>query len=394
MDINTTFPAQRIPFKSKGEKWRRDCVDWAVNSTYFNYSPVRQDVVQMKINYDLINGVVHMQDVARIINPDNLSTMFLPDKIQHYPIINSKLNTLRGEEAARVFDWRVIVTNPYAISQIEEDKKNEFYSSTQSIVEDTDSEEEEAMKQVKDQQNYFQYDWQDIREIRGNELLRHYSKEQNWKQLFNDGFVDAMTVSTEVYQCGIVGGEPMIVRMNPMKLRIFRSGYSNRIEDADMIVYEDYWSRGKILDTYYDDLSAKDVKWLSDEIPDYEGSGPLGAAGNEDPRYGFIPAHNIVGEDGVWVDNDGLLGSVFDGLAGYDGGIGSNLLPYDVAGNIRVVRVWWKSQRKIYKVKSFDPVTGEEVFDFYPETYIPNKDAGEEATALWVNEAWEGTKIG
>ena len=65
-----------------------------------------------------------------------------------------------------------------------------------------------------------------------------------------------------------------------------------------------------------------------------------------------------------------------------------------MSGNIRVVQVWWKSLRLIYLVKSFDPQTGEEKIDFYPETYVPDKDAGEEVTRVWVNEMWEGTKIG
>ena len=85
---------------------------------------------------------------------------------------------------------------------------------------------------------------------------------------------------------------------------------------------------------------------------------------------------------------------VFDQLDMMEGGLGSDLLPYDIAGNVRVIHLWWKSKRKIYKVKSFDPVTGEEVFDFYPETYVPNEDAGEVAEALWINEMWEGTRIG
>ena len=44
-----------------------------------------------------------------------------------------------------------------------------------------------------------------------------------------------MTIGEEIYQCDIIGGEPVIERLNPMKVRIFKSGYSNRIEDADMI---------------------------------------------------------------------------------------------------------------------------------------------------------------
>jgi hypothetical protein len=348
----------------------------------------------MKINYDLLNGVIHMSDVESIINPGNISTAFLPDKIQHYPIINSKLNTLRGEEAARVFDYKVIVTNPYSVSQIEEDKKQQFFSLIQSTVENTEIDQQQAEKDVKQAQEYMNYEWQDFREIRANELLRHYSKEQNFKQLFNDGFVDACAVSTEVYQCAVSGGEPVIWKLNPMKLRIYRSGFSNKVEDADVIVYEDYWSPGRIVDEFYDELSAKEIKWLSDEIPDFGGQGPLGAAGNYDETHDFIPAHSVLGDEGLMINGEHGLGYIFDAVSHLDGGIGSNLLPYDVAGNIRVVRVWWKSKRKIYKVKSYDPMTGEEVFDFYPETYIPDKDAGEEAEPLWVNQAWEGTKIG
>jgi hypothetical protein len=63
-------------------------------------------------------------------------------------------------------------------------------------------------------------------------------------------------------------------------------------------------------------------------------------------------------------------------------------------GNIRVLRVYWKSRRKIKKVKSYDPETGEEVFNFYPETYITKTEEGEEETVFYINEAWEGTKIG
>ena len=70
------------------------------------------------------------------------------------------------------------------------------------------------------------------------------------------------------------------------------------------------------------------------------------------------------------------------------------MLPYDVAGNIRVVRVFWKSLRKIKKVTSYDPETGQENIDFYPENYVINENAGEKEEIFWINEPWEGTKIG
>ena len=389
MDISVEFPRQNIPSKAKGKKWRESCIEWAANKTYFNYAPIRQSILHMKVNYDLLNGIIHMEDVVAIINPGNISTAFIPDKIQHYPIMNSKINTLRGEEAARVFDWKVIVTNPYSISSIEENKKAELFAATQQLVENTDIDQMQAERQMQENQEYYDYNWQDLREMGANELLRHYSKEQNFKQTFNDGFVDACN-GTEAYQCGIVGGEPFLVKLNPMKLRTYRMGYSNHIEDADVIVYEDYWSPGKVVDTYYDDLTPADIKKLSEDLPDFGGKGPVGAAGNYDESFPFIG--RIQGEDGIWINGEDHWFN--DELADMEGGINSNLVPYDVAGNIRVMQVWWRSKRLIYKVKSFDPFTGEEVFDFYPETYVPDEAAGETATKLWINEMWEGTKIG
>jgi len=71
----------------------------------------------------LLNGTIHMSDLELVLNPENIRAGYVPDKIQHYPIINSKLNVLRGEESKRLFDFKVVVTNPNAISEIEETKK-------------------------------------------------------------------------------------------------------------------------------------------------------------------------------------------------------------------------------------------------------------------------------
>ena len=75
-------------------------------------------------------------------------------------------------------------------------------------------------------------------------------------------------------------------------------------------------------------------------------------------------------------------------------GISNELLPFDTNGNIRVLRMYWKSRRRIKKVKSYDPETGEEQFNFYPDSYVIDEHLGEEEFIYYINEAWEGTKIG
>lgn len=380
------LPPQQLPFSKKNKKWRKAHLDWADSKTFFNYSLVRKSVIHKKINYDLLNGKLHMSDIELVLNPDSIKAGFVPDRIQHYPIMNSKLNVLRGEESRRVFDYRVIVTNPNAISEIENNKKEELLQDLQKLMADTSKSEEEFNQELEKLNDYYTYEWQDMREIRGNAVLNHYVKEYNIPLLFNNGFMDAVTVGEEMYQCDIVGGEPIIERLNPLKVRVFKSGYSNKIEDADMIIIEDYWSPSRVIDTYYDVLSKKDIEYI-ENIPDHIGQASIDSMDNIDERFGYVNNH-MVGEE---ISTDGFY---FDPFNLFSDSISNSLLPYDLAGNIRVLRMYWKSRRRIKKVKSYDPETGEEVYNFFPETYVIDKDNGEEEQIFYINEAWEGTKIG
>lgn len=383
---NVQFPPQQLAASRKNKPWRRQCVDFADSKLHFNYAFVRQSILHQKVNYDLMAGKLHMDDLELICNPEGLKANFIPDKIQHYAIMNSKLNVLKGEELGRVFDYRVVVTNPNAISEIEKAKKQALFQSLQQIIQDNSINEEQFNQELEKLNDYYTYEWQDFRELRGNCVLNHYTQEYNMPLLFNRGFSDALTVGEELYQCDIVGGEPVINRLNPMKVRIFKSGYSNRVEDADMIILEDYWSPGKVYDTYYDVLTKKDIEYL-ENFPDHFSQGAVDTMDNIDERYGFVNSHML---------SDTIADStmLFDPFGQYSDSVSNELLPFDLNGNIRVIRVYWKSRRKIKKIKFYDPVTGEEDFTFMPESYIANEQRGEEEQAFWVNEAWEGTKIG
>ena len=137
------FPPQQLPMSKKTKKWRKQILDWGSNRATITSSLVRKSVIHKRINYDLLNGIVHLNDMMTIINPDNIQAQFIPSKIQHYPIMNSKLNVLRGEESKRVFDFRVIITNPNAISEIEDNKKQALLQDLQQAVADTSQSEEE-----------------------------------------------------------------------------------------------------------------------------------------------------------------------------------------------------------------------------------------------------------
>lgn len=376
------LPPQQLSFSKKNKVWRKKCVDFGDDHSLMHYHLARKSVRAMNINYDLLHGKVHMSDLKLLVNPFDIDASFIPDQIQHYPVINRKLEVLMGEESKRLFDFRVIVTNPNAISEMEEEKNKLVNQKLQEMLMDTSQSEEEFNAELEKQAYYFKYEYQDKREVRGNMVLNHYIKELELPQLFNKGFGDVISVSEELYQVDIVGGEPFVEKLDPREVRIISAGTSRKVEDADIIVIEQYWNRGRIYDTYWDQLSKKDIESLEEYGKDgYEQYHD--GMDNWDERYGFIS-----------VGQDYTAGEDVDPMALFTDEEHHNLLPYDNNGNVRVLRVYWKSRRKIKKVKSYDPETGEEQFDFYPESYKCDPMKGEEEQVFWINEAWEGTKIG
>lgn len=379
------FPRQALPLSRKTEEWGIKCLLWGDSRTPEHFSPVRNSIRHKKINYDLMSGIIHMEDLATILNPAGVDADYIPKRIQHFPIMNSKIQVLIGEELKRPFDWRATVTNMSALSDIERTKKEQILSSLREVIEDESLSMEDYEERLEELNEKYTYNYQDFREIMANEFIRHYSKKLNMPLMFNDGFFDALTVCEEGYDIDIINGEPSMEKVDPIAMSTFRLGRSNKFEDANMIIFTEYWNPGRIIDTYRDELSKKDIRYL-DNLPDYL-QGGTNSMGFADPRNGFV-RRDMLDDEYPTYNSSEVFGS-FDSFSEY-----YNRSPYDADGNVRVMRMRWKSLRKIQKVKRYDPETGEEVFTFFGENYVPNKDLGETSEELWINQAWEGTLIG
>lgn len=375
------FPRQALPHSKKTKKWAEECVRFADKNTVLSSSLIRKTVAHKKINYDLFSGQLNMKDVEMVLNDG--TDYGLPTKqIQHYPIMNTSINLLLGEERASQFDFRVMITNPNAISEIEEEKKAQIQQEVQRLVENSSLSEDEYNQKMQKLSDFFTYEWQDLREIRANCLLNHYKKEQNFDATFNDGFADVAINNEEIYQCTIEGYEPVLRKLNPMKVQVWGAGSSSKVEDADMIVIEDYWPRNRILDVYGDQLTKKQIDDIEEWTSQGDSSERFGDKG--DPRNYFRFGDYV---DQLNIDGDGGWVSFTDGVSTRD-------LPFDIKGNIRVLQVYWKSIRKIKRVKSYNPETGKAEYTYKTEDYIPDESKGEEAKIQYVNEAWHGTMIG
>ena len=79
-----------------------------------------------------------MADLIKVLNPQGFKferkDMF--SKINHYPIINKVIKLLVGEEMSSQQDFKAIITNPTAISEMEEEKNRQVNQKLQELIQD------------------------------------------------------------------------------------------------------------------------------------------------------------------------------------------------------------------------------------------------------------------
>jgi len=374
---NIPLPRQRLPYSQKNKDWRIDNIKHANQYSFYYNEEVRKSLKTKFTNLNLYNGIVDIEDLTGIVNPHHLDASFVTENIPHHPIVVPKIDLLVGEEIKRRFDWSVIVTNPDAITRKEEDKKKHLTQKLTEILE-ANYQDDELKAKMAELGKYMKYSWQDLREKMASQILRHYWQELEFQEKFSNGFKDALIMAEEVYLIDVLHNEPVFEKLNPLKVSAIRSGNSDRFEDASIIIIEDYKSPAQLIDDYFDELKVEDIDFMMD----FATSNSKGSY-SDDHNRGSLFANNK--------ELLGLYDSVFT-LAEINGHkFGSNYT--DQFGNVRELKVRWKSLRKVKKIKYYDEY-GETQFRFESEEYKTNETLGEEETIFWINEGWEGTMLG
>lgn len=375
------FPPQSVSeSKKRGKKWQRDCIDAAENILDFNNTDVRQTYYNKKTNYDLFNQKINKQDIERICNIHDLDSSIFPDSFRHVGMGNNKINLLVGEEIKRKMDVKVRISSSdqAGINSKEEKIKEGYLRFIEEKIKAESFNEEEAKKELMKLQEYYKYSWQDLKEMVAQKLLMYEYRKQDIKDTLSLCFRDALISAEEIVCIEEVGNEVVFRKVNPLNIFTIGTSDSNRVEDADVIVEFGYYSIGKTIDYFYEYLLPEQIKRLEEGFEGYGQSYmSLGQAVNRDltfsERFGVEP-----GELGIYSPSDKNRGA-YTGI-------------YDSDGNVRVVRVCWRSRRKLGELTYIDEF-GKETSKIVTENYVENKDAGEKIKWFWVNEWWEGTKI-
>lgn len=372
--IPIKLPSQKKRFRAKTKTWREECVDTIDKSISYNTNEeVRSSIKEKYINSRLYDGELTMEDVALTISSAGVLDAFVPRKIQNRPLLRSKIELLVGEATKEAFDWAVMVTDPASISRKEEEKKKAINEKITKLLQ-SELSEEELKEEMQSLELYFKYTWKDIKEVRATKILKYYWNKLKLEELFNSCMLDRLIFGEEIIMFDIVGNNVAVYKLDPKRVFTLYSSYSPKISDADIIIIEEYWSPGKIIDNFYESLKDKDI--------DRIGSGQLGGTDDRDSASNYHVSSDGVLIEGM-VDTVGMVNKEF---------ISTNAA-VDQYGNIRVLRVLWRSQKLVYVVTGIDPDTGESYEKTMSEEYIPNPVQNEEVTKYWVEEWWQGGKV-
>ena len=372
MKTTNGLPPLKIAQSKKNKDWVTQVVAFAdKNNSMYHSSGVRATVQDAIIDVDLYNGILHVPDFVKLLNPMDLKTIDKTRELKHYAIAAPLIDLLVGEEIKSPFDPHIHITNNIAIEEKEARVKlavQEFVDETVASFEGTEDELKDYLSKY---QRYLKYTYKDLKEKKATALYVDAWDKLDLEAKFIEGYRNALLTSEEIYIVDIIRGETTFTVGDRLHVQHWGASNTSRIEDSDIITYEDHVTPGSIIDTYGDQLSNDEVEQITNLNVGFGGH-------SFDKPYGDV-THEFIHNDEFRpgsIMGDPLSSSFTDSQ-----------------GNIRVLKVRFKAYKEIKKVAYQDEATGEQQVKVVDARYrlTPNEKVLEKE---WIVEWWKAVKIG
>lgn len=374
-----SFPHQKRSRTQKTKKFYKECVDAGDLFVGLDMENGFRSTLREKIsNYNLVNNIVDPEEVKRVINPYNLEAEFTAE-YKNYPLINSYLMVLLGEERESPFHPMVTMTNPDLINQKLQDMTGMMNETIIQQVVSADFSEEEAQKRIQEQSKYLKFNYRDRRERMASQILRYGYLQNDMKEMFSRTFEDLLIGSEQLASAEILGGEPILRKINPLNLFTIRSSDTYKVEESDMIVELSYIPVGQVIDEHHDDLSDSEIKKLEEG---YEFNSSASSLFTRQLKNQPINLES-------WIIQQGGIGNIIEANASQSSYLGGS---FDEFGNVRKLRILWKGMRKL-GILSYLDEQGDLQKDYIDEDYPLSDEEKEWVKWIWVSEWYEGTKL-
>lgn len=376
-----SFPFQKRSRKQKTTSYYKECLDAADTIVGFDIdNGLRATMLEKISNVNLLNNIVDPKEVDAVINPYHLEAKF-DNTYKNYPLLNSYMAVLLGEERESRFNPLITMSNPDLVSAKLDEVSSMMNEFILSGVVSKNFSEEEATRAIQAQAKWMKFNYRDRRELMASQVIQYGYNNQNMRETFSKCFEDLLSQGEELVVCEIAGGEPIMRKANPLSLFTLRSGNTYRIEDSDLLIELTYVPIGQVIDEYHDELKDSDIKKLED------GYSHISSA------TGKIFSRNLINmpiDLTSWIDQQGGIGEVITKISSRQSSFFGG--SFDLYGNVRKLRLLWRGMRKV-GVMTFVDETGDIQKTYVDEDYPFDDVEAENIKWIWLSEWNEATRL-
>lgn len=423
----------RVSYKKKiASDYARQKAIMNLYDTWYGDFRNNEELEKYEINYGLFNGRldVELYDDPICIEIEGKQVKFAHNSITHFPIMSQVCNAMYGEIISRAFN--PMAKDFGAASQTLRDKKwNELIRElintevniplvnevtqkflAQAGIMDTKlltPEQIEEMRAAITQTveartpesilDFMDNDFSTPTQKQAQLLLNYFVTHEdiNYKQ--QQGFKHAIVTGNEFYYVGEENGDPVFRVVNPKFFNWGGSQNTEWVQDGTWAKYEEWLSVEEATQRFAEVLKKKDYKQLEPFIEPRGGYTHFG-----DPKRDIVQnrvTYMLSADKGTMERYDHVNYKTKAGQSDivklYEEVIGRLGQQYGTSYSnygIRVVHIVWRDKTLKYKVTRLDPVTKKEKTHWFDEHYTIQEDKDIEVLEVWVDEVWEGWKLG
>lgn len=406
-----TLPDQTVSWNEKQrDDWQHSCMDF-FSTMWMAGNPSR---VKMLNNYRLINGYFDFSgsrpEVKSFFTEDASSLDDIDINIEHYPICTLPLKSLWGEEADRPFVFVAKAEDSESQSEFFRLKTDMLHQYIMQEAQGKIAEQLKAQGIEVTQENVQKMTPPEIQEAlsrnystaaedAANGILNLLYKELLIAEKFQKGWKDYTINAREYFWVGNRDGKLILDCVNPVNI-VYDIAYDcDYLDEAEWVARGEYMTPSQIIANYKGFLTDTDTIRISKafrEDGNSESGGTVNTGMNMvelNTEWGYVSATSGTDANYPLDPNTNVIYNNFNngGYYGYNGTsyIGS-------MNHILVIHAEWRSKRKLCELSYIgkDGQPDKTIVDGEFKLSKELIDAGWKTDYFWIDEVWEGTKIG
>lgn len=362
-------PLQIIPDAQKTDEWYKKNMNYYIHRSRMNYGQQTEGYKDLRIMYEIYNNQFPEEWFSHITNPlssNNPQYTKFPAKIRPVGILRTNIDLLLGEYPRRPFVYNVENLGDSGYNEFTDQLTQKMRANiTQHFVQAAlqqvqASGQKLTPEQVQQlQQNPplpeqvqadFQGTYKDLIAMKGQHWLRRIIREKDVKKRLHWMFKDWLIAGQCYSYKGVFNDELWYEKVSPLQIDYDKSPEEKLVENGEWVVCRRMMVLSDVVERFYDKLSKENQDTLETQ---YWYNTPMGF-------YDHL--------NGIYTD------------------------PHE-RNKVPVFHVQWKGRKKVGFITYFDEETMQMVTKDVDENYPVDK-ATEQVEWIWVNEVYEGWRIG